>query len=79
VSSRLSDISETHCLNDPVHAHAIEALAVETRAPLERVGNLYAVELERLTVGARIRDYLPVLISRRVRDILREQRDTTPA
>ena len=79
VSSRLSEIQKVFSLNEPVHAHAIEALADETRAPLERVGGLYVVELERLMPGARIKDYLPVLISRRVRQILREQADVTPA
>jgi hypothetical protein len=79
VSSRPSDIPDTPFLNEPVHVHAIHALAVETRLPVERVGNLYAVELERLTAGARVKDYLPVLISRRVRQILREQQDATPA
>jgi hypothetical protein len=73
------DPAEPSSLDEPVHAHAIQALAVETRLPLERVGNLYAVELKRLLPGARIKDYLPVLISRRVRQILREQPDTTPA
>jgi hypothetical protein len=61
-------------LSEPAHVHAIRALAVETRQPVERVGNVYAVELERLSSGARIKDYLPVLISRRVRQILREPR-----
>lgn len=59
---------------EPVHEHAIRALAVETRLPLERVGRVYVVELERLMVGARIKEYLPVLTSRRVRQILSEQR-----
>lgn len=59
-------------LNDRVHAHAIEALAIETQLPVERVGDVYAAELERLMVDARIKEYLPVLTSRRVRQILRE-------
>lgn len=58
-------------LSEPVHLHAIHALADETRLPVERVGSVYAVELERLLAGARIKDYLPVLVSRRVRRILR--------
>ncbi len=66
---------EQSVLSEPVHLHAIRALAVETRLPVERVGNVYAVELARLVQGARIKDYLPLLVSRRVRQILREQRD----
>jgi len=60
-------------LDDPVHAHAVRALAVEARLPVERVGDLYAVELRRLVTGARVRDFLSVLASRRVRQILRER------
>jgi len=60
-------------LNDPVHTYAIEVLAAEVRLPPERVAEVYAAELERLMVGARIEDYLPVLTSRRVKQILRGQ------
>jgi len=60
-------------VNDPVHKHAIQALALETRLPVERVGTVYASELAQMTNGARVNDYLPILISRRVRVILREQ------
>ena len=60
-------------VDDPVHKHAIHALAEETRLPVERVGTLYAVELAQLTADARIKDYLPILISRRVRVILLDQ------
>ena len=74
----MSEPDETS-IDAPVHEHAIRSLAVETRVSVERVGSLYAVELERLTVGARIKDYIPVLIARRVRQMLREQRDATPA
>jgi hypothetical protein len=60
-------------VEDPIHKHAIQALALETSQPVERVGSVYAVELAQMTIDARIKDYLPILISRRVRVILREQ------
>jgi len=66
-------------VNDPVHAHAIQALAIEAQLPVERVGKVYAIEFERLMVDARVKEYLPVLTSRRVRRILREQPTNRPS
>ena len=60
-------------MDDPIHTSAIQALAVEARLPVDRVSDVYGAELERLMVDARIKDFLPVLLSRRVRQILREQ------
>jgi hypothetical protein len=58
----------------PVHVYAIEALVQETKRPLEEVAQLYVTELNRLGSGARLRDYLVVLTSKRVRESLRRRK-----
>jgi hypothetical protein len=51
----------------------IELLARETHAPLELVESLYASERTRLERTARIKTYIPLLIHRRVKALLRER------
>ena len=52
----------------------IEALALETRAPRELIRVLYTAEHAKLQPTAKIKTYVPVLIRRRVKALLRKQR-----
>lgn len=56
---------------EPEHLYAIEGLAEETNRPVEEVKMIYAEELGNLSSDARIQDYLVVLTSKKVRDVLR--------
>ena len=60
-----------HGSNISSHLDAIKSLAKEANQPVEDVQAIYATELARLEAGARISDYLVVLTSKRVRQILR--------
>jgi Protein of unknown function (DUF3562) len=51
----------------------IELLACETQMPRELVAKLYTSERARLERTARIKTYVPVLIRRHVKALLREQ------
>jgi hypothetical protein len=51
----------------------IELLACETHMPRELVAKLYTSERAKLERTARIKTYVPVLIHRRVKALLREQ------
>ncbi len=55
---------------EPEHLKAIEALAEEIDCPEEKVNKIYASALESLKSSARIQDYLIVLTSKKVRDVL---------
>jgi hypothetical protein len=55
---------------EPEHLKAIEALAEEIDCPEEKVNKIYASALESLKSSARIHDYLIVLTSKKVRDVL---------
>jgi hypothetical protein len=59
----------------PEHLYVIETLAEETNRPLEEVKQLYAETLLLLGSDARVQDYLIVLTSKKVRDILRQSRE----
>ena len=52
----------------------IESLARETDMPLELVQEIYTSERAKLEQTARIKTYVPVLIHRHVKALLREQR-----
>jgi hypothetical protein len=51
----------------------IELLAQETDMPLELVAKIYTSERAKLERTARIKTYVPVLIHRHVKALLREQ------
>jgi Protein of unknown function (DUF3562) len=51
----------------------IDVLARETRMPRELVARLYSSECAKLERTARIKTYIPVLIHRHVKALLREQ------
>lgn len=52
------------------HLNAIRTIAAQTRRPEEEVRKLYAEAFERLSTGARVKDFLVVLTSREVRELL---------
>jgi hypothetical protein len=51
--------------------YAIDQLAQKTGQPAEKVKRIYVVVLARLHSGARIKNFLTLLTSKRVNDILR--------
>jgi len=59
----------------PEHLYVIETLAEETNRPLEEVKHLYAETLVLLGSDARVKDYLVVLTSKKVRDVLRQTKE----
>jgi Protein of unknown function (DUF3562) len=63
----------------PEHLHDIETLADEANQPIEEVKMLYAEVLVGLGTDARIQDYLLVLTSKKVRNVLRRTRVSTLA
>jgi hypothetical protein len=52
------------------HLKAMHSLADELHTPFDRVKKTYEVEFDRLQSGAKLRDYLPVLTARHVRETL---------
>jgi hypothetical protein len=48
----------------------VELLARETDTPVEAVRELYRIERERLENSARIKNFIPVLARRRVKELL---------
>lgn len=65
---------DEHEFSDPSHVNTeIELLARETRMPRDLVARLYVSERAKLERTARIKTYVPVLINRRVKALLREQ------
>lgn len=56
------------------HQNAVIGLAADEHLPVELVADAYRRELHELEESARIRQYLPVLATRRVRQRLRGHR-----
>lgn len=56
------------------HMHVMERLAEEVDRPLQEVKPLYEDILMHLRDSARIRDYLPILVSKRVKRLLQHDR-----
>ncbi len=52
------------------HIHAIQMLVKDLKSSEEEISTLYEVELEKLKLHARVKDFLMVLVSRRVKEIL---------
>lgn len=75
------DVNELQ--RDPVewkkHLDTIEILAEQSGAPRTEVGRLYQAELERIDPTTRVRDFLPVLIARKVKEDLRRRDGKHPA
>ncbi|RFU44515.1 DUF3562 domain-containing protein [Paraburkholderia sp. DHOC27] len=56
---------------------AVKAIAADTKMPLETVSRMYAETWAEYSEGARITDYMPVLVAKRVRSALKQAaRDT---
>jgi hypothetical protein len=60
-------------VEERLHLHAIERLARELDLPQEDVRALYEEVLGRIRQEARIRDYLVVLVSHQVKDLIQSQ------
>ena len=56
------------------HERAIAALAQQSHVLFDHVAQLYECELAVLTARARITDFLTILTTRKVREILRQRR-----
>ncbi|HVP79318.1 MAG TPA: DUF3562 domain-containing protein [Thermodesulfobacteriota bacterium] len=52
------------------HAHAIQILAVEIRISEEEIYRVYEVVLREYKREAKIKTYLPILVAKRVRELL---------
>jgi hypothetical protein len=64
-----------HSVNRPTNSDSeIEMLARETDMPVELVQEIYMSERAKLEQTARIKTYVPVLVHRQVKALLREQR-----
>ena len=69
----------SHPTPTPAHASAValrdlEALARDAQVPLEAVAQLYAREWAALAAQAQITTFLPILTTRKVCALLRQQR-----
>jgi hypothetical protein len=64
-------------IEETAHANAITALATEIDRPATEVRSVYEHVYRQLKPKARIPDYLPLLVSRRARDILNADRRRT--
>jgi hypothetical protein len=52
------------------HLHAVEMLARDMQTPADRIIVIYERELSKIKTAAKVKDYLTVLVTRRVKDIL---------
>jgi hypothetical protein len=55
--------------------HAIERLAHETHTAITKVQEIFLIEYEKLSVGAHIKSFLPLLAGNSVRAILDRQNE----
>jgi hypothetical protein len=70
-------ISHGEAMDMRKHMRFIESIAEEMQQSIQEIVPLYDEVLEALRARARIEDYLPILVAKRVRRILRRQRPTT--
>jgi hypothetical protein len=63
--------TSSHINLEPDPLQEINALAKEIDCPVEEVNDIYVSALRSLKSSARIQDYLHVLASKKVRDLLR--------
>ena len=49
-----------------LNTHAIEMLSARLGAPLEEVERIYSIVLYRFKRSARVKDFLPILVTRKV-------------
>lgn len=57
------------------HLHAVQIVARDTGRSVEEVIPVYETELQSLKPRARVKDYLSVLVSQRVKTLLRRASD----
>lgn len=55
----------------------VQSIAAETNTPAETVARMYADTLDHYRADARIEDYLPLFVERKVRAELRNSKSTT--
>jgi hypothetical protein len=55
-----------------LHAGAIQSLAMDLGMPEEKLKSLYEPALTRFKESARIKDFLAILVSRTVKDMIKE-------
>ena len=61
------------------HRNAIQALALETGAPEEEMAELYVSTLAELDASARVKSFLAILASRKVKELVfRKRRGNSP-
>ena len=58
------------------HLHVLERLANELARPVTEIKLLYEDILTHMQEVARIRDYLPILVSKRIKRMFKEPRNT---
>lgn len=56
------------------HDSAVKSLADELGLPIKEIGAVYEGAFEELRKGARIKDYLMILATRKVKDLLYRRR-----
>jgi uncharacterized small protein (DUF1192 family) len=72
-------LSSAFCLYDDenerrLHLYAVEMLALRIGASQEDVERIYEIVLRRFKKGAKVKDFLPVLVGRRVEYLLNKRR-----
>jgi Protein of unknown function (DUF3562) len=66
----LNDLND-EATQTSTHLRAIEFLAGKSHTPVDQIGKIYQRELAQLKVGARVKDFLPILTIRKVRATFR--------
>lgn len=61
------------------HESAIRVLSVRLGLSVERIRPVYEAELERVRPGAKIRDYIPLLVSHCVRRLVGHGEESHPS
>lgn len=56
------------------HLRSMVSIAEDCAQPLDEVAPLYETVLAQLAFHARIRDFLPVLVSKKIKEIYKKQR-----
>jgi Protein of unknown function (DUF3562) len=66
-------------LNQPKHQLAIEALSSEFDVAVDDMAAMYEEQLAIMESGARVREYIPILLRRKIQDILSRRQTATSA
>lgn len=61
------------------HLSAIQSLSEQYHLPADTVAKLYQGELSRFREGALVTNYLSIFVSRRVNEMLRSLKSSTPS